>query len=210
MLARLIRLVGIERSLPDKAGAILAQVEETMKGVKLDDDTRVAYRRAVIAAGDVLLWHAKLDGARDLYQRAETVGTFIPSQVRAARLGSYPNSIRELIRSGNYGAALDLVDQWDETFPTEKVHGQTFFWRGKLLALRGQHQDAARYLARSIGLAVGAAFESEARWLLAEALEQIGKSAEAKKELAKLTASGLNDEFTKKARAKLSKGLKEK
>jgi tetratricopeptide (TPR) repeat protein len=209
VLARLVRLVGIERNLPDKAGAILAQVEEAVKGAKLDDDTKAAYRRAVIAAGDVLLWHGKLEGAATLHRRAETLGAFIPSQVRSARLGAYPNSIREFIEAGNYGAALDVVERWEETFPTEKVHGQTFFWRGKLLHLRGQHQEAARYLARSIGLATGAAFESEARWLLAGSLEQIGKPDDARKELAKLIATGLNDDYAKQAREKL-KNTKDK
>jgi TolA-binding protein len=129
----------------------------------------------------------------------------IPSQVRAARSGAYPNAIRDYIKGGNYGAALDIVNKWEETFPTEKPLGHTFFWRGKLLALRGQHQDAARYLARAIGLAVGASFESESRWLLAGSLEQIGRPDDAKKELAKLVASGLNDEFSKLAKEKLSK-----
>jgi hypothetical protein len=72
--------------------------------------------------------------------------------------------------------------------------------------LRGQPYVAARYLARTIGLAPGAPFESEARWLLAQALEQLNKPEESKRELAKLVASGLNDEFTRKARAKLESG----
>jgi PKD repeat protein len=209
VLARLIRLLGIERGLPEKAGAVLTQVEETVKGAKFDDEVQAAYRRAVIAAGDVLLWHGKLDGANELYRRAENLSAnFIPSQVRAARVGAYPNAIREFIASGNLGAALDVVEKWEETFPTDKPHGQSFFWRGKLCALRGQNLDAARYLARALGLAVGAAFESEARWLLAQALEQLGKGEESRKELAKLVATGFDDEFTRKAREKLKTGGK--
>jgi tetratricopeptide (TPR) repeat protein len=208
VLARLIRLVGIERDLPDKAGAILEQVEETAKGAKVDEETQAAYRRAVIAAGDVLLWHGKIDGADNLYKRAETLGDFIPSQVRAARIGAYPNAIREFLDAGNLGAALDIVDRWEETFPTEKPKGQTFFWRGKILSLRGQHRDAARYLARSIGLAGGAPFESESRWLLAGSLEQLGKLGDARKELAKLVASGLDDKYVKMAQEKLKQTLK--
>jgi hypothetical protein len=208
VLARLIRLVGIERSLPDKAGDIVAQVEKTWQGARKDADTRAAYRRAVIAAGDVLLWNGKRNGAQTLYQRAEEpalVGQRIPDQVRAARVGAYPNSLRDYIAGGNHNAGLELVERWEETFPTEKLNGQTFFWRGKLLHLRGQDQDAARYLARAVGLGVGSNFESEARWLLAQALEKIGKPAEAKKELAKLIASGITDEFTKKAKESLKK-----
>jgi tetratricopeptide (TPR) repeat protein len=206
VLARLIRLVGIERNLPDRAGAFLGQAEETARGAKPDDDTRAAFRRAVIAAGDVLLWQGKLDGTTDLYRRAEALRDFIPSQVRAARVGSYPNALRDLIGGGNYGAALDLLDRWEETFPTDKPKGQTFFWRGKVCALRGQPREAARYLARAIGLATGAGFEPEARWLLAESLKQLGRAEDARKELAKLVALGGTDAFTKKARSKLEQG----
>ena len=201
VLARLIRLLGIEANQPEKAGAVVAEVEESMKGVKLDDETRAAYRRAVIAAGDVLLWQAKPDGARDLYKRAETLaGKFIPSSVRAARIGAFPDAIREALAAGNPGAAIDVVDRWEETFPTEKPAGTTFFWRGKLLSLRGQDRDSARYLARAIGLAVGAAFETEARSLLARSLDRLGRPDDARKERAKLIATGLDDEFVKKAR----------
>jgi tetratricopeptide (TPR) repeat protein len=211
VLARLIRLLGIERKVPDKAAEIFRMVEDYWPKVKRDEEVTAAYRRAVIAAGDVDLWLGKLDGARALYKRAETLsGHYIPVQVRAARIGAYPNSIREFVESGNYGAALDIVDRWDETFPTEKPNGHTLFYRGKLLALRGQSQDAARHLARAIALTSGAQFETEARWLLAESLEQMGKKDEAKVELARLVKygnSGFRDEFTKKAQDKLQKGL---
>jgi tetratricopeptide (TPR) repeat protein len=204
VLARLIRLVGIDRGLAEKAGALLPRVEEAAKGGKRDDETVAAYRRALIAAGDVLLWNARRDGARDLYRRAEVLGgTFIPAQVRSARIGAFPNAIREFIESGSYGAALDVVDRWDETFPTDKPNGRTFFWRGKLLALRGQPKDAARYLARAVGLAPGASFESEARWLLAQSLERTGRTRDARIELARLVASGIDDSFSRLARKRL-------
>ena len=204
VLGRLIRLLGIERKMPDKARELLDQVEATVKGAELDEKMLAAYRRAVIAAGDALLWHAKPDDARALYKRAEVLGgARIPLQVRVARTGSYPNAIREYLDGGNYEAALGVVDRWEETFPTDKPKGQTFFWRGKVLFLRGQHKEAARYLARAVGLAVGAFFESEARWLLALSLEEIGRKEEARRELAKLVAAGVDDPFTKMAREKL-------
>jgi TolA-binding protein len=164
-----------------------------------------AYRRAVIAGGDVLLWHAKRNGARDLYRRAEALNeTIIPSQVRAARVGGYPNAIRELIGSGNLSAALGIVQRWEQDFPTEKIAGETFFWRGKLHYLRDGHREAAQYLARAASLAPGAAFESEARWLLAQALEQLGKPEDAHRELARLIATGIRDEYVAQARRKLN------
>ena len=104
------------------------------------------------------------------------------------------------------GAALDLVDKWDEKFPTDKPSGHSLFWRGKVLMARAQPQDAARCLDRAVRLTTGAPFETEARWLLAEALDQLGRKDEAKRELAKLVAIGINDAFTKKAIEKLKKG----
>jgi len=107
------------------------------------------------------------------------------------------------LTSGNTGAALDLVDKWDEKFPTDKPNGHSLFWRGKVLMARGRPHDAARCLSFSVRLTTGAPFETEARWLLAEALDQLGRKDEAKRELAKLVAIGINDEFTKKAIEKL-------
>jgi PKD repeat protein len=205
VLARLMRLLGIERNQPEKAGAILSQVEEAVRGGRMSDEALAAYRRAVIAAGDVLLWHGKLDGARDLYLQAETrlSAQAIPAQVRSARVGAYPDSIRQLIKGANYGAALDIVNRWEESFPTDKLKGQTLFWRGKLLALRQQPGEAARYLARAVSLGIGADFESQARWLLAQTLEELNRVDDARRELAKLVATGIQDDYARMARARL-------
>jgi tetratricopeptide (TPR) repeat protein len=209
--ARLIHLLGIERDLPRKAEEVLGQADEAVKAADVDEEARNAYRRVVIAAGDVYLWHAKPDEASTFYKRAEALtGRAPPPQVRAARVGAFPNSIREFLAAGDVGAAMKVVNKWEETFPTEKVHGQTFFWRGKLLTLQDQPREAARYLARSVGLCLGAAFESEARWLLAQSLEKLGRADDARKELAKLVASGINDPFTKLAREKLANSLSQR
>ena len=205
VLAHLIRLVGVQREQPAKAASIFVKAEETAKSAQADDEVQAAYRRTVIAMGDVPLWQGKLDDARQLYARAEKLGAYIPSQVRAARLGAYPDSLQEYLDAGNTGAALDLVNKWDEKFPTDKPNGHSFFWRGKVLLRRGQPADAVRYLDRAIRLTPGAPFETEARWLLAEALDQAGRKDEAKRELAKLVAVGVNDAFTKKAIEKLKK-----
>jgi len=85
------------------------------------------------------------------------------------------------------------------------VKGHTFYWRGKILALRGQPKDGERYLQLAVRLTVGADFESEERWLLAQTLEQLGRKDEARKELTKLVASGLDDEFARRAKTKLQK-----
>lgn len=206
VLTRLIRLLGIERQEAAKAVAVLDQVEAIVRQTPKTDELLRAYRQAVMAVADVHLWQRQLAEAAKLYRRVETLrGEPIPANVRAAKIGAYPDSLREYTATGNYGAAIDLVDQWEDLFPTDKLNGHSFFWRGKLLHLRGQHLDAARYLKRAVEVTSGAPFESEARWLLAEALEQSGKSAEAQAELRQLLRIGLKDEFVQKAAAKLHK-----
>ncbi len=206
VIGRLIRLVGVERNQPDKALAIFAEADKLVKAEGVDADGRKAFRKAVQAAGDVRLWQGKRTEAQKLYARSEALlPRAIPSQVRIARLGAYPNSLREYIAAGNYGAALDMVDQWDDLFATDKLNGQSFFWRGKALSLRGQPREAARHLDLAVRLTVGAAFETEARWILAETLETLGKKEEARKHLAKLISLGLKDEFVTKAIEKLKK-----
>ena len=205
-IAQLIRLLGIERKQPENTEKLLKQVEDTAKNSVVDDDVKAAYRRAVNAAGDVELWHGRRGKAYGYYQRVEALrGRFIPAQVKAARVGAYPNAIREFLALGNYGAALQIVNRWEDTFATDKVKGQTFYWRGTILAQRKQYKDAARYLARAVVLAIGAGFETEARWRLAQSLENLGRKKEAKVELARLVATGLADNFTKMARDKLKR-----
>lgn len=207
VLARLIRVVGIDRNTPEKIAPYVADVEKIARDAKTDRLTRAAYRRAVLATADALLWQGKREGSRPLYAQAERLsGKIIPPQVKAARLGAYPNSLREYLAANNYDAALELIDRWEETFPTEKPNGHTLYWRGKVLALRGSHAEAVPYLERGVRLTVGASFETEARWLLALSLEKLGRKAEARRELKKLVATGLRDDFSKRAAAELKKG----
>jgi TolA-binding protein len=206
-LAKLIQLVGVERGMLEKAEALFTQVQAAAKGAGLDPDTIAAYRRAVIASGDARLWNGQADGALDLYRKAEAMTkTPIPPQVRAARIGAYPNALGEFVAEEDHAAALDIVDQWEDSFPADKCGGRTLFWRGKLLALGGEHNKAARHLGASIRLGVGADFEAEARWLLAQSLEQLGRADEARQALKALAATGLTDPFAALARQKLQGG----
>ncbi len=203
-LAQVVRLLGIERGDAERAQASFAKVEEAVRGKKLDDDARSAYRRAIIAAGDVKLWRDDFPAAIILYRRAEFLdGKTIPVQIRAARLGAFPQAVRDYLETDQFEAALDLINQWDETFPTEKPKGHTLYWRGKTLHLRGQHRDAGRLLDRSIRLATGAAFESEARWLRCVSLVEVGQTDVARKELVQLTRLPLADRFTELAKERL-------
>ena len=170
VIGRLVRLVGVERNQPDKPLAVFAEADKLVKaegGGRRRAARRCARRSSVV--GDVRLWQGKRTEAQKLYAGAESLlPCAIPSQVRIARIGAYPNSLREYIAAGNYGAVLDLGDQWDDLFATDKLNGQSFFWRGKRWPCAASRREAARHLDLAVRLTTGAAFETEARWLLAE------------------------------------------
>ena len=209
-LAQLIRLLGIRRNQPDKSPALLKRVHDVAVNAKppltQDAVAKVSYRRAINAAGDVALWHGNKTEALEFYRRVEVLrGRIIPKAVRSARIGSFPNSIREYLQQNNYGAAIETVDRWEDQFATEKVKGHTFFWRGLALGLRGQQLEASEFLDLALALGAGAIWESQARWRLAVALEETGRASRARAELAKLAATGIQDRWTGLAREKLKK-----
>lgn len=203
--ARLVRLVGIEQGKPARAAALMEELAARVQRQGLDEHSRTHYARTLSAMGDVRLWEGKLDDARRLYQEAETAwGRPLPPQVRAARLGAFPDSVSDYVERGELGAALDTLDKWEDRFATEKLHGQTFFWRGKIAALRSQHRAAVRWLTLAIRLGQGAVFESEARCLLAEAYLRLGEVSKARIEFARLLEAGFTDEFAARARKQLA------
>ena len=172
---------------------------------RLDERSRSPYSRALAAMGDVQLWHGKPDDARRWYQQAEAAwGRPLPPQVRAARVGAYPDSVRHSVARGELGAALDTLNEWEDRFATERLEGQTFFWRGKIAALRAQHRWAVRWLTLAVRRGQGAAFESEARWLLGESYLQLGDAAAARLEFSRLLAAGFTDNVAAQARQRLA------
>ena len=106
--------------------------------------------------------------------------------------------------AGNYGAALDMVDQWDDLFPTDKLNGQTFFWRGKVLLLRGQPREAPGIWTARCGWVVGG-ISRPRRVAAGRVAGADGQGGRVSHELARLIKTGLDDEFTKKAKDKLLK-----
>ena len=207
-LARLIRLLGIRRNEPDKSPELLKRVHDVAVNAKppltQDAKAKTSYRRAINAAGDVALWHGKKAESLEFYRRVEALlGRVVPRSVRSARVGSFPNSIREYLQENNYGAAIETVDRWEDQFATEKVKGHTFFWRGLALSLRGQHREASEFLDLALTLGTGALWENQARWRLSVALEATGRSKRARTELAKLASTGIRDRWTVMAREKL-------
>lgn len=203
--ARLLRLVGLGQDAAQQAAALAEDLVNRVRQQGLDEDSRVPYSRALAAMGDVCLWQGEVDEARRWYQEAEGAwGKPLPPQVRRARLGAFPDSVADYVSRGELGAAIDLLNKWEERFATERLHGQTFFWRGKIASLRGQYPKAVRSLTLAVRLGQGASFESEARWLLGEAYFQLGETTRAREQFARLLAEGFTDAFAAQARQRLA------
>ena len=207
VLARLIRLVGIDRGLPDKSRPLAAEASDVWKAARRDDPTMAAYRDCLMATGDVYLWHAQLPEAREQYRQAEALDPVaIPSQVRAAKVGSYPEVIREFIASGDYGAALDIVGRWEHTFPTETLTGHPLFWRGKLLALRDNIAKRRATSPDPSGWPSAPVLRARPVGCWPNRSMRLGDRDQSRRELAKLIAAGFDDEFARKAWQKMAAG----
>jgi tetratricopeptide (TPR) repeat protein len=163
-----------------------------------------AYRAALISAGDGLLWSGLKGEAIEHYLQAEAAaGDPLPLSVRAARTGSYPYALEEHLVNREWTDAARILDRWEEDFPSDKAKGQTFYWRGRLHLAREEAARAARFLGQSLLLAKGAPYENQARWLLANAYTALGEHEKSDQTLNALLQSGIQDEFTEKARARL-------
>jgi tetratricopeptide (TPR) repeat protein len=202
--ARLIRLLAIERQRGAEALTLYQAALTNAPAAMTNEEIRTGLRSVLIAAGDMYLQQDDRANALTNYHRAEYLyQTAIPPQVRAARLGAFPAAVRELAGRRQYPAALEKVDQWENVFPSDKVKGQTFFWRGKVLTLAGRAGEAVAWLKRAAALGIGASYETEIQWFLAQALEQTQQSAEAKAVLTRLAGLGFDDKFTQMARERI-------
>ena len=207
--AKMIRLLGVDRDRVERASEFASRADRFFRASRSDPEAFAAYRSVLIASGDAKLWHDKPDDARAEYAKAEALSaTKIPPQVRAARLGAYPNAVREFLAARDLDAASELLERIDDVFPMEKIGGQTFFWRGKVAFARKRYTESARFFSRAVALAPGSGFETEARYLWAGSLEAHKQPAEAREVLKKLVATGLDDTFTRKAREVLARPSK--
>ena len=144
----------------------MARAEALAKSVPKNEAVWKAWREVLSATGDAKLWGGQTVEAEALFRRAESVTSVpIPFPVRAARVGSYPYTLSELLKAKKFGEAEEVLDRWEETFPLEKLKGHSCFWRGKVAAGRGERETAGRYLAKALQLAPGASWEKEAQKL---------------------------------------------
>lgn len=186
------------------APAMVTNAENIVRASDKNYNIIQAYRNILLVAGDMMVTDpATKSVALEYFQRAELHGKTIPAQVRAARIGSYPETIKANLARNNFAGARDVVRRWEDDFPTERAWGHSAYWAGRIEYSAGKWQESARLLARALRLAAGGDFETAARALRAEALEKLGRDAEARQEWETLAASGINDELVRKAREKV-------
>ena len=207
ILGRLIRLDGVEGRDPDRAREWIARVEELGETARPTADVTAALREAWRQAGEMFLRSDEPGRALAFLARAEEYSRpVLPPEVKAARIGSYDLAVRRAAARGDPDGVLRVVEEWERILPTERARGRTAYWRGRALVAKRAFAEAEPYLRKCIARARGAWFETEARWLLARALTELGRPEQARSERQALIATGIRDSFTEKAAAELAGG----
>ena len=206
VMARLIRHLGVEEGDVAAAEAAYADAETLAKGQPLGGSLKAAFRDATLAVGDAHLAAGRLEKAGEDYRTAEALADpVIPPQVRATKIGAYPERLEQLLAGDKRDEARQVVGEWYTQAPSDVLRGEVLFWMGKVELVGGQAAGAIRPLRLAIDLGQGAAFEAEARWLLAEAYGKTGDADARRAALAGLVRSGLGGPFREKAVAALKK-----
>ena len=200
VMARRIRHAGVEKADVEAAEKIYAEAEALVKRAGLVGHLRRAFRDATLALGDARVVAGRLDDAGGDYRTAEALAEpIIPDQVRAAKVGAYPERLVQLLDAGKVDDAAAVTTEWYEQFPSDVLRGEVLFWIGKVEGLRGNQAGVIRPLRLAIELGQGALFEAEGRWLLAEAYRQTGDRQAQRAALAGLVRSGLGGAWRDKA-----------
>lgn len=206
--ARLIRHLGAHRGRLAEARAVYKRAESIVEAQGLDGGARqAAWRRATLALGDAHLLGGAFEEAGRHYRIAEALAhPRVPPEVRKARIGAYPETLRQHLSAGRIGAAEGVVSEWLDRFPADQLRGAPLFWHSKLLLERGRPALAIRPLRLAIERGHGAPFEAEARWRLAEAYGKTGDPEARRATLRALLETGLPGPYRQRALEALGDG----
>lgn len=204
ILARLIRHEGIAREDRALAEAYHEQAHALWQERAMPAAGPAALRRVELAMGDVYVHHERFTAAREAYLAAERLARpRIPSQVRMAQLGAYPERMRQHLAADRINEARDDVERWRERFPASLVDGELAFWLGRVYLLDGEPAMAVTALELALRRGEGSVFEAEAFYRLAEAHQARGDAAAAEGTLRRLIDLGLTGEFRDRAEQRL-------
>ena len=116
-----------------------------------------------------------------------------------AKLGSYPFIVDDLRARGEYAYALKTIEQWEYEFPTEKLDGLSFFWRGKVLYIWHPGDQAIRFLQMAELVNPAASHIPETVWLEANCYADTGRYAKAIEQFQRIRAEFTNSEYFERA-----------
>ena len=127
-------------------------------------------RTARIAVGDVWRARGELDKARQAYRQADVTdkrARKFPAIVQ----GDFARQAEAYLRRGDHAAALDALDAWEQTLPTDRLEGYSTLLRVRVLAALGRHAEAVREA--TVLVEVNPASQYAPNLLLARAMSQV-------------------------------------
>jgi tetratricopeptide (TPR) repeat protein len=107
-------------------------------------------RRIYAGQGDVWLAQGKTEQARKAYRQAG-LGSDHARKYPAIVRGDFARRAEEYLRDKNYRAAQDALDEWELTFPADKLAGYSTLLRCRLLLGQRKYSAAARLAERLAG-----------------------------------------------------------
>lgn len=167
---------------------------------------RATVRSANIGLGDVSLLAGKLQAAKEQYAIAEkmTDRKALDQAAELAQLGSYPWAVEDYLARGEYEQAIETLDQWENTFPMQKLEGTSLLLRGKVLFVRQPCEPAVKYLELAEMVNPAGPQVPEAVWLRANCLLALGKIEQAMEQFARVSTEFTRSEFASQAQEKIA------
>jgi tetratricopeptide (TPR) repeat protein len=205
LLERLIRIHGIARGSTTDAARHFEMARALVKTHGLAGRHQESYRACAVAMGDVHLVAGDMHEAAGQYRLAEGLNQpVVPANVRAARVGAFPETLVQAFADRRWSAAEAALDEWQDRFPADMVSGAPLFYRGKLAMLRKQPTSAVGALRIAASAGRGSEFEAEAKYLLAQAYRQTGDDEAYRRTLRELVAAGLGGTWRERAQHELN------
>lgn len=183
---RFAQLLTWHRDKPDQARRLFTTLHEAHFDSKDRQLMRIG-RLASIGLGDVAIMQGRFDDARQRYQAAQRITErSIKESEKAAKLGSYPFIVEDLLARGENEWALRALDQWEDQFPLQKLEGLSFFLRGKVLFVDQPGELALKYMDLAERVSPTALHVPEAVWLRANCLMAMKRHDEALDQLRRI------------------------
>ena len=212
LLLRRAHVLAWHLDQPEPARRLYEELQEAARGQ--DERYFKNLRRAcLIGLGDAALVAADYPQAEALYRQAEEMNEKRTTQradrletgptTELARGGSFAFIVDDLLARGEYSYAREMLDQWENECPLQKLEGYSFFLRGKVLFVESPGELALRYLRLAERVAPRAVHVPETVWLRANCCLARGRYEEALAELRRISVDFTYSEFRQRAAEKI-------